>query len=77
MMEKHIRLNITLPLQLAKELADVSSEMNNKKSRIIAEALELYFDELDVRIAENRLDEIVDDGSTIVPANEVWEKLGL
>ena len=75
-MEKHARLNITLPQYLAKELADVSSEMNNKKSRIIAEALELYFDELDVHIAENRLDEIGDDEST-VPASEVWEKLGL
>jgi predicted DNA-binding protein len=75
-MEKHTRLNITLPPYLAKELTDVSNEMNNKKSRIIAEALELYFDELDVRIAENRLDEIDDDEST-VPASEVWEKLGL
>jgi predicted DNA-binding protein len=75
-MEKHARLNITLPQYLAEELTDVSNEMNNKKSRIIAEALELYFDELDVRIAENRLDEIGADEST-VPANEVWEKLGL
>ncbi|MBT3897012.1 MAG: hypothetical protein HOF29_13190 [Candidatus Marinimicrobia bacterium] len=75
-MEKHARLNITLPQYLAEELADVSIEMKNKKSRIIAKALELYFDELDVRIAENRLDEIGDDEST-VPASEVWEKLGL
>jgi metal-responsive CopG/Arc/MetJ family transcriptional regulator len=75
-MEKHARLNITLPQYLAKELTDVSIEMKNKKSRIIAKALELYFDELDVRIAENRLDEFGDDEST-VPASEVWEKLGL
>jgi predicted DNA-binding protein len=76
-MEKHARLNITLPQYLAEELTDVSIEMKNKKSRIIARALELYFDELDVRIAENRIDEIGDDESTIVPASEVWEKLGL
>jgi predicted DNA-binding protein len=76
-MEKHARLNITLPKYLAEELADVSIEMKNKKSRIIAKALELYFDELDVQIAESRLDEIGDDESTIVPASEVWEKLGL
>ena len=76
-MEKHARLNITLPQYLAEELADVSIEMKNKKSRIIAKALELYFDELDVQIAESRLDEIGDDESTIVPASEVWEKLGL
>ena len=75
-MEKHARLNITLPQYLAEELADVSIEMKNKKSRIIAKALELYFDELDVQIAESRLDEIGDDEST-VPASEVWEKLGL
>jgi len=76
-MDKHARLNITLPQYLADELTDVSVEMNDKKSRIIAKALELYFDELDVSIAESRLEEIEDGIESTIPASEVWKELGL
>ncbi|MCD6441698.1 MAG: hypothetical protein J7L86_07975 [Candidatus Marinimicrobia bacterium] len=54
MIEKHIRINITLPKSLEQELTSVSKELNDKKSHIIARALNLYFDELDTLIADNR-----------------------
>ena len=54
MIEKHIRINITLPRSLDQELALVSEELNDKKSHIIARALTLYFDELDTLVADNR-----------------------
>jgi len=54
MIEKHTRINITLPKSLEQELASVSKELNDKKSHIIARALNLYFDELDTLIADNR-----------------------
>mgnify|MGYP002725827076 CR=1 FL=1 len=76
-MDKHIRLNITLPPYLADELTSVSNELNDKKSRIIAKALELYFDEMDVNIAEKRIAEIEDGLETTVPASDVWKELGL
>lgn len=76
-MEKHIRLNITLPRKLADELTSVSIEIQDKKSRIITRALELYFDELDTVLAENRLDEIGDNISETIPAKDVWQELGL
>jgi len=54
MIEKHTRINITLPKTLEEELTSVSKELNDKKSHIIARALNLYFDELDTLIADNR-----------------------
>ncbi|MBU0710448.1 hypothetical protein KKA87_00800, partial [bacterium] len=48
------RINITLPKSLEEELTSVSKELNDKKSHIIARALNLYFDELDTLIADNR-----------------------
>jgi len=54
MIEKHTRINITLPKSLEEELTSVSKELNEKKSHIIARALNLYFDELDTLIADNR-----------------------
>ncbi|MDD5710100.1 MAG: CopG family transcriptional regulator [Candidatus Marinimicrobia bacterium] len=53
-MEKHARINITLPETLEAELTSVSKELNKKKSHIIALALQLYFDELDTLIADKR-----------------------
>ena len=44
MIEKHSRINITLPKSLDEELSAVSKELNDKKSRIIARTLILYFD---------------------------------
>ncbi len=76
-MEKHTRLNITLPQKLADELTSISVEIQDKKSRIITRALELYFDELDAVLAENRLDEIGENISETIPAEEVWKELGL
>jgi len=54
MIEKHTRINITLPKSLEEELTSVSKELNEKKSHIVARALNLYFDELDTLIADNR-----------------------
>jgi len=57
MIEKHARINITLPKTLEEELNSVSKELNDKKSHIIARALNLYFDELDTLIADKRYKE--------------------
>ncbi len=76
-MEKHTRLNITLPESLANELNQMARELPDKKSRIITKALELYFDELDGFIAEKRLTELQNGKTTTIPAEEVWAELGL
>ncbi len=54
MLEKHTRINISLPISLDADLSMVAKELNDKKSHIIARALDLYFDELDTYIADKR-----------------------
>ncbi len=76
-MEKHTKLNITLPESVANELSQIAKELPEKKSRIIAKALELYFDELDGFIAEKRLTELQTGKTKTIPAEEVWAELGL
>ncbi|MCD4818372.1 MAG: CopG family transcriptional regulator [Candidatus Cloacimonetes bacterium] len=77
MIEKHIRLNLTLPESIANELTSIAHELHDKKSRIVAKALELYFDELDGQIAEKRLDNLKLGKSELIDAEDVWKELGL
>jgi predicted DNA-binding protein len=77
MIEKHVRMNVTLPESVARELTLIADEFNDKKSRIVAKALELYFDEIDGQIAEKRLNELKQGGTKLVDAEKVWKELGL
>jgi len=49
------RLNITLPISLDNDINRYAKELNQKKSHIIASALDMYFDYLDLKEAEKRL----------------------
>ena len=69
-----VRLNITLPASLNDDINHFAEELNEKKSHIIASALEMYFDYLDIRVAEKRLEE--DDG-TRYTLDEVFDELGV
>jgi len=69
-----VRLNITLPASLNDDINHFAEELNEKKSHIIASALEMYFDYLDIRVAEKRLEE--DDG-TRYTLDEVFDELGI
>ncbi len=77
MIEKHVRMNVTLPESVARELTLIADELNDKKSRIVAKALELYFDEIDGQIAEKRLNELNRGKTKLVEAEKVWKELGL
>ena len=77
MIEKHVRMNVTLPESVARELTLIADELNDKKSRIVAKALELYFDEIDGQIAEKRLSELNQGKTELINANKVWKELGL
>ena len=69
-----VRLNITLPASLNEEINHFSEELNEKKSHIIASALEMYFDYLDIRVAEKRLN---DKNDKHIPMNEFFKDLGV
>ena len=68
-----VRLNITLPASLNDDLNHFAEELNEKKSHIIASALEMYFDYLDIRVAEKRLA----DNEPTITFDELKEELGL
>jgi len=77
MIEKHNRLNVTLPESIFEKLTQTADELNDKKSRIVAKALELYFDEIDGLIAEKRLEELNQGKTDLVSAEDVWKELGI
>ena len=76
MIEKHKRINITLPQSLEYELTAVSKELNDKKSHIIARALTLYFDELDTIIADNRYKKYLEGKSETIILDDVEQAIG-
>ncbi len=77
MIEKHVRINVTLPESIARELTLIADELNDKKSGIVAKALDLYFDEIDGQIAEKRLSALKQGDAELIDAEKVWKELGL
>jgi len=52
-----VRLNITLPASVNNDITRYAEELNEKKSHIITAALDMYFDYLDIKVAEKRLND--------------------
>ena len=68
-----VRLNITLPASLNNDINRYAEELNEKKSHIIASALDVYFDYLDLRVAEKRLE----DKEPTLTLEEMKKELGI
>ena len=49
------KVMISLPHHLNEELREFANEFSVSKSRLIAEALDLYFDKLDLELAKRRI----------------------
>jgi len=71
------RHNITLDEEVSKELETMAEELGEKKSKIIEKALTVYFDLLDVKLAEKRMKDLEKDQDKLIDAEEVWKKLGI
>lgn len=71
------RHNITLDEEVSKELETMAKELGEKKSKIIEKALTVYFDLLDVKLAEKRMKDLEKDQDKLIDAEEVWKKLGI
>ncbi len=71
------RHNITLDEEVSKELETMAEELGEKKSKIIEKALFVYFDILDIKLAEKRMKELEKDQDKLIDAEEVWKKLGI
>jgi len=72
-----IRSTFTVSDYIIDELNDVSEELNEKKSHIVEKALTMYFDYMDVQIADKRLDDIKTGKEKVRPAEDVFRELGL
>jgi len=72
-----IRSTFSVSDYVIDELNSISNELNEKKSHIVEKALTMYFDYIDVQIADKRLDEIKTGKEKLIPAEEVFEELGL
>ncbi|MBU1338798.1 MAG: ribbon-helix-helix domain-containing protein [Acidobacteria bacterium] len=71
------RHNITLDEEISKELETMAEELGEKKSKIIEKALAVYFDLLDIKLAEKRMKELEKNRDKLIDAEEVWKKLGI
>ncbi|MEA2110597.1 MAG: hypothetical protein U9P71_00970 [Campylobacterota bacterium] len=69
-----VRLNITLPSSVNDDITRYSKELNEKKSHLITSALDMYFDYLDIKVAEKRLN---DPNETTIPMEDMRKELGL
>ena len=51
---KNTKVLVSMPEILAQEIGDFAKELNQNKSAIVSQALEFYFDHLDLKIAKQR-----------------------
>ena len=71
------KATFTIDKNILMELDSIAKELGHKKSHIVEEALELYFDTIDTMIADKRLGELAAGNEETVPAEDVWKDLGL
>ncbi|MFA6145461.1 MAG: hypothetical protein WCW84_07625 [Sulfurimonas sp.] len=71
------KMSITLDNEVVMELNAIAKELNEKKSHLIENALMIYFDILDEKLADKRLRELESGTVTAIPAQDVWKELGL
>ena len=67
----------TLDQDVVDELDQVAKELNEKKSRIVEKALALYFDLLDVKVADKRMGDLKNGKSKLIRADDLYKELGL
>lgn len=51
---KNTKLLVSMPQNLSDEVTEIAKELNQNKSALINQALEFYFDHLDLQIAKKR-----------------------
>ncbi|MGB8951975.1 MAG: hypothetical protein WCC06_04835 [Candidatus Aminicenantales bacterium] len=72
-----VRHNITLDKNVSKELESMAQELGEKKSNIIETALTVYFDLLDLKLAQKRLKELKSGRDRLIDAEDVWKSLDI
>jgi predicted DNA-binding protein len=71
------RVSFTLDKNIISELDDIAKELGQKKSHIVEQALEMYFDAVDTMIADKRLEEVAAGKMKVLSLDEFKKELGL
>ena len=51
---KNTKILVSMPQNLADDVTEFAKELNQNKSALVSQALEFYFDHLDLQIAKKR-----------------------
>ena len=54
LVSKNTKILVSMPQKLSDEVTEFAKELNQNKSALINQALEFYFDHLDLQIAKKR-----------------------
>ena len=68
---------ISLPLDMAEELEMLTEVLHKKKSKIVTEALSMYFDYVDIQIAAQRAQAHESGESKSLTSEQMRKKLSL
>jgi predicted transcriptional regulator len=69
------KYSLTLDEETSRELRTVARELKMKKNRLVAQALAVYFELLDLKLARTRLADLASRNDRLLPAEDVWKKL--
>ena len=72
-----MKMYLNLDDVLAKEIKSTAKELNIKTSKLIEEAVSYYFDKLDEKIADKRLDDLKNKKSSVVKLEDVLKKASI
>ncbi len=67
----------SLPPVISNELDAVAKELRKRKSHIVAEALEMYFDHLDLKLAKKRYEDVKSGKEKTISLSEILKENGL
>ena len=71
------KITITLSEDRYEEINHISKNLNEKKSKLISKALDMYFDYLDLRLAVERAEDYENGNGKVYSIEETREMLGV
>ncbi|MDO8454217.1 MAG: hypothetical protein Q7S59_06555 [Sulfurimonas sp.] len=72
-----LKATFTLPDYILTELSEFAEELGEKKSHMVAEALNQYFDALDLKLALKRSKEVRQGAVETISFDAIKQELGL
>ncbi len=72
-----LKTTFTLPDYIVRELSEFAEELGEKKSHMVTEALNQYFDILDLKLAQKRSAEVREKKVQTISLDGIKKELGL